>query len=129
MDANSKNLFSVAKKVWGDSVKLFSFNCVEVMLLRLRPDPETGKPVCCSWHTHEMKYNRFCVLEGSLLIQEDGRQLTLKAGMAYEVLPHIVHRFIVSEPVTVIEITWAESITEDIARRDEGHVLEKENAP
>lgn len=122
-------LFEAKNKVWGQTVKLFSFNCVEVMLLKLRPDSETGKPVCCSWHTHEMKYNRFCVLDGSILIQENGRQLTLTAGMAYEVLPHIVHRFIVTEPATVVEITWAESITEDIQRGDTGHVMEDTNAP
>lgn len=122
------NFPSVAEKVWGESIKLLSRNCVEVMVLRLRPDPKTGHDVCCSRHTHEMKHNLFYVLEGSLTIHEEGREVNLLPGAMYEVLPHVPHRFVVTWPSVVLEITWAESITEDIQRSDVGHVLEKPDA-
>ena len=54
-----------------------------------------------------------------------GCRWILHPGDEYTVPPGDVHRFVVIEPAKIIETTWASEITEDIHRRDEGHVLDK----
>lgn len=121
-------------KVWGQRTRLYSDGKTEVYLLDL--EPHDGKPVACSLHHHAMKYNRFFVVSGRLGIEHGGSHTAeepmdvlgckwvLSKGDEYTIAPGDVHRFVVIEPAKVIETTWADGITEDICRRDEGHVLD-----
>ena len=119
-------------KVWGRRTKIYSDGKTEVYLLDVEPSPE-GKPVACSIHHHSMKYNRFFVVSGRLGVEHGageelntaGSRYQLEVGDEYTVPPGDIHRFIVTEPAEIIETTWADEITEDIHRRDVGHVLHK----
>ena len=125
----------VEQKVWGRRTRLYSNGGVEVYLLDL--EPVDGKPVACSIHHHTMKYNRFFVVSGRVGLEHGvgpesenpldvpGSRWQLKAGDEYTVPPGEVHRFIVIEKALIIETTWADKITEDSHRQDEGHVLEE----
>jgi len=112
------------EKVWGRRRQLLKENCVEVWELDLQLSD--GKPVCCSSHDHDMKFNKFYVVEGKVGVQIGGESRILSTGDEQTVHPHIKHRFTVLAPSRVIEFTWAREITEDINRDDVGHVLEAE---
>ena len=124
----------VEKKIWGWRTRVYSDGGVELYLLDV--EPVEGKPVACSIHHHTMKYNRFYIISGKIGLEHgvgpeverpldvSGAQWQLKAGEEYTVPPGDVHRFIVTEKAQIIETTWADAITEDIHRQDEGHVLE-----
>ena len=116
----------VERKVWGLRTPIYTEDTVEAYLLDLRP--VDGKAVCCSFHHHEMKWNRFFVISGRLGVEhkrEDGLfRIAVDAGQSYTVRPGDKHRFIVIEPARVVEVTWANKITEDICREDVGHVLD-----
>ncbi len=115
-------------KVWGERKLLLKVNCVEVYLLNL--EPKNGKPVCCSTHKHLMKANKFYVLSGRVAVETlDNRAIVLGPGQSCTIEPEITHRFTVLAPSTVIEMTWADSITEDIYRDDKGHVLADDEKP
>ena len=111
-------------KVWGRRRCLLKENCVEVWELEL--NLVDGKPVCCSMHDHDMKFNKFYVVEGKVGVEIPTGSRILSAGDEQTVWPHIKHRFTVLAPSKVIEFTWAREITEDINRDDVGHVLENE---
>ena len=125
----------IEKKIWGQRTRLYSNGGVEVYLLDV--EPVDGKPVVCSTHHHEMKYNRFFVVMGRLGVEHGigpeaddplnvaGGRWHLNAGDQYTVPPGEVHRFVVTEKAKIIETTWADAITEDIHRQDEGHVIDK----
>ena len=122
-------------KVWGKRTRIYSDGKTEVYLLDV--EPSDGKPVVCSLHHHSMKYNRFFVVSGKLGVEHGGNheasdpmnvlggKWMLNEGDEYTIPPGDVHRFVVLEPARVIETTWADEITEDIHRRDEGHVIDK----
>jgi len=112
------------EKVWGRRRQLLKENCVEVWELDLQLSD--GKPVCCSSHDHDMKFNKFYVVEGKVGVQIGGESRILSTGDEQTVHPHVKHRFTVLAPSRVIEFTWAREITEDINRDDVGHVLEAE---
>lgn len=116
------------QKVWGTREVVFSCNCVEAYHLCLWPDRDTGAPISCSWHKHSMKHNLFYVVAGNVMVEwrEDGeiKRAHLFGGGHKHIEPGVVHRFVVLHPGEVMEITWAESITEDIDREDVGHVLQ-----
>jgi mannose-6-phosphate isomerase-like protein (cupin superfamily) len=124
----------VEYKVWGKRTPIYTEDTVESYLLELHPDE--GRPVACSIHHHTMKYNRFFVVSGRVVVEhgsdpdadppfdEISSRWQLHQGESYTVPPGDLHRFVVVEPAVVVETTWADKITEDIHRRDEGHVLE-----
>lgn len=113
------------EKVWGRTRCLASFNCVEVHELELAP--RDGKRVVSSWHKHHLKHNRFVVMEGMLRVEWEGGARTFGKGDSAQINAGTPHRFMVLGPARVIEITWADSVGEDIERLDTGHVLEDEN--
>ena len=124
----------VEQKIWGQRTQIYSDGKVEVYLLDVKP--VDGKPVVCSLHHHTMKYNQFNVVSGRLGVEHGGKadkedpmhviggNWQLNPGDQYIVPPNEVHRFVVIEPDLVIETTWADEITEDIHRRDVGHVID-----
>jgi len=112
------------EKVWGRRRRLLKENCVEVWELDLQL--VDGDAVCCSMHDHDMKYNKFYVVEGKVGVEIGSVTKVLSSGDEQTVCPHVKHRFTVLAPSKVIEFTWAREITEDINRDDVGHVLEAE---
>ena len=117
-------------KIWGRDELLLSKNCVEVHVLHVSPDPETGNPVCSSYHCHDVKWNQMYVIYGSITIKigipTGGHSIhLLKAGETIIIPPKTNHRFEVRESAKIIETVWAENIHEDIHRHDQGHVLEE----
>jgi len=110
------------KKIWGHRTPIYTEDTVESYLLELLPVDK--KPVCCSTHHHTMKYNRFFVISGKLIVRLERETIVLMPGEAYTVSPMVVHSFEVTGPALVVETTWATKITEDIIRQNEGHVLD-----
>ena len=111
------------EKIWGQDLLVFSGNCVEIHLLKLRPCPITGAPTSCSLHTHSVKNNLFWVLKGEVGIVMNGTYTLLLENEMTEIFAGQEHMFIAAVPATVIEIVWANNITEDIHRKNEGRVL------
>jgi D-lyxose ketol-isomerase len=92
-----------------------------------------------------MKFNRFYVVDGMLEVEQevankcdkDGipaedddigthvERVLLNTGESLTIAPGVKHRFIVLSDALVVESVWAERITDDICRFNEGHVMEK----
>lgn len=92
-------------KDWGDTQLLFAFNSVECHRIRVTNGG------FCSTHTHEYKWNRFVVIDGSLTIEQflkpDSPDVTkLFAGQITDVPPGIPHRFEASEDCVALEFYW-----------------------
>ena len=110
-------------KVWGAVAHVFSSDHAAVSHLRLQPQTH------CSRHFHRQRCNSFCVLSGSIVVEEWGPGLraektTLIAGQQHTVPSGIVHRFRVLEAGEVVEVYWPDKggvvKLDDIERLDEG---------
>lgn len=105
-------------KVWGQTTPLFCKNNVEIHRI------EGVAGGFCSWHRHNMKFNRFFIESGVLKItvQKDYGSGTLEdvtileAGQQTTVSPGQFHKFEVLEDCVAYEIYWVELDPDDIDR-------------
>lgn len=80
------NRVKVVPKVWGDEQWIVNSDyCGKI--LRLKQYHQ------CSMHQHRIKSETFFVLEGSVLLELDGRNYMLIEGEAIDVLAGQFHRF------------------------------------
>ncbi len=108
-------------KVWGDTTELWRGPTSEAHFIHARAGGY------CSRHTHAHKWNRFCVLSGSLLVEQwrDGGMIdrtTLGPGDAADVPPGVLHRFTAPVNTDAVEVYWCGLEGDDIQRQDQGGI-------
>ena len=106
-------------KIWGDTQLLFVHYGIECHLINFR---EGG---FCSKHRHDHKWNRFVVLEGSLVVRIfQGKDVidetTINSGQVTDVPPTIWHQFRCPEDGKALEIYWTLLEAGDIERESVG---------
>lgn len=110
-------------KYWGLTRRVFFQNNVEVHYMEIKPGGY------CSEHHHAMKYNRFIVLDGQLVVRtwKSGENeypdiVELNAFDEYTIKPGIIHKFenVGQSVCKALEIYWTELSTDDIVRRTIG---------
>jgi len=106
-------------KVWGDTRLLYAANNTHCHLIRFRNGGY------CSKHRHQHKWNRFVVLQGTLIVrifrnEKIHEETTVREGQMTDVPPGVWHQFEASEDGEALEFYWAELDAEDIERKTEG---------
>jgi mannose-6-phosphate isomerase-like protein (cupin superfamily) len=75
----------------------------------------------CSWHRHDTAWNRFYVLNGSLVIVTDIGETVLNAGEEMDVAPGVHHEFRTPDmPAGIIEVAYTKYNPYDIIRESLG---------
>ena len=105
-------------KIWGDTQLLFVHYGIECHLIKFLAGGY------CSKHRHEHKWNRFVVLEGSLLVrifrENSADETTIGTGQVTDVPPGIWHQFECPENGRALEIYWTLLEAGDIERESMG---------
>ena|SRR6056300_1183619 len=114
-----------AGKIWGTTQLVENTPSFEFHRIEFKANS------CCSEHYHETKWNGFFVESGRLLIKTwsgDGLidNTTLKAGEYFKVRPGVWHQFIGIDEGVAFELYWAEFNGEDIVRRTQGQIFDKD---
>ena len=114
--ADSKRIARVVKN-WGWKLPMPATSGVASDFIFIREGE------ACSVHRHDYKWNRFVVVDGSLVIREyspDGLAVVKKSklviGDMLDIPPDVVHQFYAETDVFAIEMYWGELAVDDIVR-------------
>ena len=104
-------------KIWGERRRILLTDQTEIDLLYLKANH------FCSTHKHAYKINRFYVVKGSVRIEIEFGNRTLKENESWDVCPPLVHRFVPLTDSIMIELAFVkdgEIDPDDIDRISQG---------
>jgi mannose-6-phosphate isomerase-like protein (cupin superfamily) len=112
-------LGAIQGKNWGWTACVYKSPLMEVHVIH------ADRGGYCSEHRHAVKWNRFWVLSGKLLVRifrdQGGEDVTeVTAGQMTDVPPGVYHQFEALEDTVALEVYWVAIPGEDIERRTRG---------
>ena len=111
-------MFTQTHGTWGERLRTFSWDGGIVTILFLKAKER------CSWHYHNMTWNRFVCITGEIGIKTDKGHITrLGPKQMFEVEPDVWHEFQVYKDSIVEEIAYTKYDESDIERKELGSRL------
>jgi len=87
-------------KIWGERRRILLTDKTEIDLLYL------NKNSFCSTHKHKHKINKFVVIKGKVIIEDEHGWKTLSKNQEFTIYPTIIHRFIAIIDSIMIELAY-----------------------